>query len=52
MEKKIKQCKLSFTEQMEWETVEELYYGSFGAQAAELLKEEGLWNIKTESKVP
>lgn len=52
MEKKIKQCKLSFIEQMEWETVEELYYGSFGAQAAELLKEEGLWNIKTESKVP
>lgn len=52
MEKKIKQCKLSFAEQMECETVEELYYGSFGAYAAELLKEEGLWNIKTESKIP
>lgn len=48
MEKKIKQCKLNITEQMECDTVEELYYGSFGAYVAELLKEEGLWNIKTE----
>lgn len=52
MENKIKQCRLSFAEQMESETVEELYYGSFGTQAAELLKEEGLWNIKTESRIP
>lgn len=48
MEKKIKQCKLRFTEQMECETVEEMYYGSFGAYVAELLKEEGNWNIGTE----
>ena len=51
MEKKIKQCKLRFTEQMECETVEELYYGNFGAYVAELLKEEGHWNIKTESGI-
>lgn len=50
LEQKIKQCKLRFTEQMECETVEELYYGSFGAYVAELLKEEGNWNIKTESR--
>lgn len=52
MEKKIKQCKLSFTEQMECESIEGLYYGSVGTYVAELLKEEGLWNIKTESKIP
>ena len=51
MEKKIKQCRLNFTEQMECQTAEELYYGSFGTQAAELLKEEGSWNIRTESKI-
>lgn len=52
MEQKIKQCKLSYTEQMECDTLEELYYGNFGEYAAELLKEEGVWNIKTESKIP
>lgn len=50
-EKKIKQCKLRFSEQVECETVEELYYGGFGAYVAELLKEEGNWNIKTESEI-
>ena len=52
MEKKIKQCRLSFAEQTEGERAEELYYGNLGTQAAELLKEEGAWNIKTESKTP
>lgn len=50
-EKKIKQCRFKFTEQMECGTPEELYYGSLGVYAAELLKEEGLWNIKTESEI-
>lgn len=50
-ENKIKQCKLRFTEQEECENVEELYYGSFGIYVAELLKEEGNWNIKTESGI-
>lgn len=42
MEQKIKICRMRFLENLEEESVEEMYYGNFGKFVKELLEEEGI----------